>query len=231
MTASTDRRVKREALELGATDFLNKPVNSAELVARVRNALAVKAYQDYLKNYAQELNRQVYLRTADLAGSRLELVHCLSRAIEYRNDEVPLRAVRVGRYAGIIARQAGENEQFVELIEHAAPLRDIGMLALPDPILRKSGKLTPEEFEMMQRMPPDGRHHFEQMSPDQWQVFKEHTSLGKTLFGGGKLTRHGDGGPDCLDAPRKLGRNGLSPGALRRTDSAARPYHGGGRRL
>ena len=95
---------------------------------------------------------------------------------------MPPREVRVGRYAGIIARQAGDNEQFVELIEHAAPLHDIGMFALPDSILRKSGKLSPDELEMMQECPAEGRHRFEQMSPDEWQAFKEHPSLGKTLL-------------------------------------------------
>ena len=106
-TASDNVQVKLEALELGATDFLTKPVNAAELVVRVRNALVVKAHHDHLKNYARELAEQVRHRTAELAASRLELIHCLARAAEYRDNETGRHVIRVGRYAEIIARRMG----------------------------------------------------------------------------------------------------------------------------
>ena len=80
LTASDSDETRFRALELGATDFLGKPVNTSELVARVRNALLVKAHHDHLKNYSKELENQVRRRTAELAASRLELIHCLARA-------------------------------------------------------------------------------------------------------------------------------------------------------
>ena len=132
-----------EALELGAADFLSKPVNSAELIVRVRNALLVKAHHDHLKNYARELEQQVRRRTAELAASRLELIHCLARTAEFRDNETGRHVVRVGRYAEIIARQLGMDEESIELIGHAAPLHDMGKVGIPDCVLLKPGKLAP----------------------------------------------------------------------------------------
>ncbi len=77
LTASNDRETKLQALELGATDFLAKPVDPSELVPRVRNALVVKAHQDHLASYAEHLEKQVRLRTAELTLSRREVVECL----------------------------------------------------------------------------------------------------------------------------------------------------------
>ena len=126
-------------------------MNAAELVVRVRNALLVKAHHDHLKNYARDLEHQVRQRTAELAASRLELIHCLARAAEYRDNETGRHVIRVGRYAEIIARQLGLDDETVELIEHAAPLHDMGKVGIPDAILLKPGKLSPDEFEIMQK--------------------------------------------------------------------------------
>ncbi len=181
-TAFDNVQVKLEALELGATDFLTKPINAAELVVRVRNALVVKAHHDHLKNYARELADQVRHRTAELAASRLELIHCLARAAEYRDNETGRHVIRVGRYAEIIARRMGLDPQFVELIEHAAPLHDMGKVGIPDMILLKPGTLSPEEFEMMQRHCIYGKRTFEPMSRDEWRMFKSHTFLGEMIM-------------------------------------------------
>lgn len=182
LTASDSEETKIEALNLGASDFLSKPFNSSELVLRLRNALLVKAYDDHLKDHASELTRQVRLRTAELAASRLELIHCLARAAEYRDNETGRHVLRVGRYAGILARQMGLDEETVELIEHAAPLHDMGKVGIPDEILLKPGKLTPEEFEIMQKHSAYGKHTFEPMSCDEWRMFKSHTFLGEMIM-------------------------------------------------
>ena len=70
LTACTDDQVKREALELGATDFLTKPVDPNDLAPRVRNALLAKAHQDHLENYAQQLTRQICQKTEELLRVR-----------------------------------------------------------------------------------------------------------------------------------------------------------------
>ena len=183
LTASDSDETRMQALELGATDFLGKPANSSELVARVRNALLVKAHHDHLKSYSKELENQVRRRTAELAASRLELIHCLARAAEYRDNETGHHVMRVGRYAGTIARKLGLDENLVELIEHAAPLHDMGKIGIPDAILLKPGKLTPEEYEVMQNHSVYGKRTFQPMSNDEWRAFQNHTFLGEMIMG------------------------------------------------
>ncbi|MGO9112466.1 MAG: HD domain-containing phosphohydrolase [Thermoguttaceae bacterium] len=182
LTAADTEQTKIEALELGAEDFLSKPVNAAELIVRVRNALLVKAHHDHLKNYAQELEQQVRRRTAEVAASRLELIHCLARTAEFRDNETGRHVVRVGRYAEIIARELGMDEQSIELLGHAAPLHDMGKVGIPDSILLKSDKLTPDEFEIMQKHSIYGQRTFEPMSEDDWQTFKSHTFMGEVIM-------------------------------------------------
>lgn len=182
LTAADNEETKLEALHLGAADFLGKPVNPAELVVRVRNALLVKKHHDHLKDYAKKLEDQVRVRTAELAASRLELIHCLARAAEYRDNETGRHVIRVGRYSGIIARHMGLDDHYVEQIEHAAPLHDMGKLGIPDMILLKPDKLTPEEYEIMQKHSVFGKRTFEPMSQDEWRTFRSHTFLGEMIM-------------------------------------------------
>ena len=118
-------------------------------------------------------------RTAELAASLLELIHCLARAAEYRDNETGRHVVRVGRYAEIIARQLRLDEEAIELIGHAAPLHDMGKVGIPDGILLKPDKLALDELEIMQRHTVDGKHTFEPMSRDEWRTFKSHTFWGR----------------------------------------------------
>jgi putative two-component system response regulator len=149
MTASTDAATKHTALELGAADFLSKPIDPHELVPRVRNTLTNKLAQDRLKNSTVELERLVRERTTDLVVSREEVVHCLARACEYRDNDTGQHIIRVGRYVGLIAHKLGFPQVQVENLDLAARLHDIGKIAIPDDILRKPGKLEPHQIELM----------------------------------------------------------------------------------
>lgn len=182
LTAVDDRNTKAAALNLGATDFLTKPLDTAELQARVRNVLAVKSYQDQLRNHARHLEEQVQQRTSELELSRLEVIHCLGRAAEYRDNETGRHVVRVGKYAAIIAEELGLDAETVELIRYAAPLHDVGKIAIPDSILLKPGKLTPDEFEMMQKHCGYGKKVFEPMSMEDWRAVAGHTSAGADVM-------------------------------------------------
>jgi putative two-component system response regulator len=157
LTAVGDARIKQKALELGATDFLTKPVDPSELVLRVSNALVVKAHYDHLASYSVDLEHQVKARTAELAASRRELVHTLARAAEFRDNETAHHISRVGRFAGIIARQMGFSEVASDLLEEAALLHDVGKIGIPDAILLKPGKLTGDEYETMKQHCAFGR--------------------------------------------------------------------------
>jgi putative two-component system response regulator len=175
VTAATDSDLKSEALNLGVTDFLSKPVDPVDLMPRVRNALQVKHYQD-------ELEERVRQRTADLEYSRLEVIHCLARAAEYRDNETGRHVIRVGCYSGIIARELGMSDEQVHIIEQAATLHDLGKIAIPDSILLKPGKLTPEETELMQKHGGFGKKICSRMSGDEFQHFTAHTTLGASII-------------------------------------------------
>ena len=181
VTASDDESLRAEALELGATELLSKPLRNTELLPRVRNVLLLKSHITHLQSYSQELERQVRRRTAELLGSRTELIHCLARLAEYRDNETGRHVIRVGRYSGLIARQLGLDEDTCELIENAAPLHDIGKIGIPDAILLKEGKLTPEEYEIMQRHVALGKGAFEPMSQHEMRTIRSHTVLGEMM--------------------------------------------------
>jgi putative two-component system response regulator len=157
LTATTDAQTKTAALELGATDFLPKPVEASDLVPRVRNSLLVKSHHDHLASYSHELERQVRLRTVELEASRLHVVHCLARAAEYRDDDTGRHVMRVGRFAGIVAREMQLPADFCNMVETAALLHDVGKIGIPDSILLKPGRLDPEEFKFMQQHCEMGR--------------------------------------------------------------------------
>ncbi len=144
LTAATDRDMKIKALELGATDFLAKPLDAQDLIARVHNALLVKSYQDNLEMKVQQ-------RTRELQLSQQEVLNCLARAGEYRDNETGQHVLRVSRYVGIIARELGMDRAAISMIQQASTLHDIGKVGIPDSILLKPGKLTEDEYNRMKQ--------------------------------------------------------------------------------
>lgn len=183
LSASNDRETRLEALELGATDFLEKPVDRVELIVRLRNALILKTHRDRLEQYSEQLEEAVRQRTAELAASRLEVVHCLARASEFRDDITGRHVFRVGRFAGIIGSELGMSKHQAHLLELAAQLHDVGKIAVPDGILLKEGKLEPEEYAVMKKHCSLGTRVFQKMDPAQWTAFREHAALGGELLG------------------------------------------------
>ena len=179
LTGETDRDTRLQVLELGATDFLNKPIDRDELTARLRNALLTRRSQDQLREYAARLETTV----EQLNGSRTELIQCLARAAEYRDNETGRHVIRVGYYARLLAERAGMDDVFVELIALAAQLHDIGKIGIPDSILLKPGKLTEEEYEIMQKHSGMGHRVLERTSSDETSVLRDHTSIGEQILG------------------------------------------------
>jgi len=151
LTASDDRMIRLKVLELGVSDFLNKPVDEMELSTRLRNVIEAKLYRDRLSNSAQTLQRDVHRRVRELETSRREVVQCLARAAEYRDDNMGRHVLRVGRYAALLAAAMGMQEVVVETIELAAQLHDVGKIGIPDQILHKPGRLDADEMKQMRK--------------------------------------------------------------------------------
>ncbi len=151
LTGAADRSIKRKALDLGATDLLNKPVDGDDLVARVRSAIRLKTYQDELKCQNSVLEQKVRTRTRQLEASRLDILWRLGKAAEYRDEQTGNHVVRVGYYSRVIANAYGADRDFVDRLFFAAPLHDIGKIGIPDSILLKTGKLTDDEWHIMKQ--------------------------------------------------------------------------------
>ena len=182
LTASTDADTKHEALELGATDFLNKPVDPLDLTPRMRNALVVKAHHDTLTQYAWELELEVAARTTEIAAAQQELVQCLAQVAEHRDNETGQHVTRVAKYAGIIARSLECDPHFVTLIEQAAPLHDMGKICVPDSILNDPGKLDAEEFEFIREHCGFEEERTVRASCDDATAVKNHTLAGARIL-------------------------------------------------
>jgi putative two-component system response regulator len=182
LTATGDRETRVKALELGASDFLNKPVDPCDLAPRVRNALALKLHQDHLNNYIGELTCLVDQRTQELDQARREVFNCLARAAEFRDDDTGNHVMRVGKYAGIIARGLGWHPFNIMELEMAAQLHDIGKIGVPDSILHKPGKLDPQEFDIMKNHPGYGRRILDDIIVNPGDKEQAHSQVGSKIL-------------------------------------------------
>jgi putative two-component system response regulator len=163
VTALQDVNDRVKALEVGAEDFLTKPVDRMELRARVRSLLKVKAYNDHMVNYRQELESEVRRRTLEiqetnkklekahekLRGASLETIFRLSRAAEFKDEDTGAHIISMSRISARIAKQYGLSQTTVEAILYASPMHDIGKIGIPDRILLKNGPLNDEEWTVM----------------------------------------------------------------------------------
>ncbi len=150
LTGLADHTLKRRALDLGATDLLTKPVEPEDLLARIRNAIQIKAYQDELQASNESLERKVQERTEELFHSRLDIIWRLAKAAEHRDAETGNHVIRVGCSSRLIAEALGHKRGFVETLFLAAPLHDIGKIGIPDTILLRRGPLGPGQGAKLQ---------------------------------------------------------------------------------
>lgn len=160
ITAETDVAVRRQALDLGVTDFLNKPVDRVELQARIRNLLNLASAQRELSDRAIQLRAEVDRATATIRRREIETIMRLTRAAEFRDANTGMHVIRVGEMCAALARAMGLPDAECEMLLLAAPMHDVGKVATPDDILLKPGKLT----------------------ADEWTVMKEHTSVGYQIL-------------------------------------------------
>ena len=166
ITADVSPPTKHRALADGATDFLTKPIDAAEVVLRVHNLLETRCLHRQLEGENERLEVKVRERTQELENTQLEVLARLALAAEFRDDTTGEHTRRVGHVSALLAEALGLPITQVTLIRQAAPLHDVGKIGIPDTILLKPGKLTSEEFA----------------------VIKTHATIGSNMLGGGLFT-------------------------------------------
>lgn len=162
LTAQRDHPTRLQALESGAKDFINKPFESTEILARINNMLEVRLLHNQVRDNNKILEIKVAARTQELEQTRLEVIYRLGRAAEFRDNETGMHVIRMSSYSKILAQTIGLPEKECELILNASPMHDIGKIGIPDRILLKKGKLTEEE----------------------WVIMKTHSEIGAKLLSG-----------------------------------------------
>jgi putative two-component system response regulator len=150
ITGKKGEEALNEALDKGANDFIAKPFNQSEVTLRVRNLLKVRQAFKMQKQINDLLEKKVAQRTQELNCTTDNLIHCIAVAADLRDGETALHVIRVGKYAGILAKAIGLPGEVAYMIEKTAPMHDIGKIGIPDNILLKKGKLTATEKKIMQ---------------------------------------------------------------------------------
>ncbi len=156
ITVVDDRRVRYEALEAGATDFLIKPLDEHETRARCANLLELRRHKIVLSDQARVLQYQVDRSVSEIHERELETLAKLAKAGEFRDQTTGHHLTRMARYSQLIGTNLGLVMDTVHVLEVAAPMHDIGKIGIPDSILLKKGPLTPEEDGVMKNHPRIG---------------------------------------------------------------------------
>jgi putative two-component system response regulator len=158
VTALHDTKDRVTGIEAGCDDFISKPVDKTEVVARVKSLLKVKAYNDLMQNYQKELESAVAARTEELKKATekiktasLDTIFRLATASEYKDKDTGAHIKRMSLYCAAIARCMGLDESASTAILHAAPMHDIGKIGIPDRILAKTDYLSSAEREIMKQ--------------------------------------------------------------------------------
>ena len=166
VTAMSEVEDETKGLNMGAVDYITKPISPAIVLARVRTHLA-------LYDQTRELEKKVQERTAELKSTRMEIIQRLGRAAEYKDNETGLHVVRMSHYSRLIATHMNANEEWVELLFCAAPMHDIGKIGIPDATLLKPGKLNEQEWEKMRKHPEFGAEIIGDNNSELLQMAKE----------------------------------------------------------
>jgi putative two-component system response regulator len=156
VASEPNRHDRQLALALGVQDYVGKPVGSQEFDLSVRALIERQQMQRSLEDENKTLATRVQESREDLEDARTELLERLALAAEFRDDDTHEHTQRVGRTAAALAESVGLSTAEIELVRRAAPLHDIGKVGVSDTILLKPGKLSPEEYEVMQQHVPIG---------------------------------------------------------------------------
>ncbi|MBM4038001.1 MAG: response regulator [Planctomycetes bacterium] len=170
ITGYADSGTAREAIRLGAYDYITKPFDLNDVVFSLARAIERRALLVENREYRKDLEAKVEQRTRDLSeamarlegslrdiqAAHIESIFVLSRVTELNDEYTGNHIRRVSRYCAEIARRLGCSPEFVEQITYSSPMHDIGKISIPSNILGKPGKLTSEEFEVVKQHTVNG---------------------------------------------------------------------------
>jgi putative two-component system response regulator len=157
LTAKMEVADEEEGFELGAVDFIHKPIAPSIVLARVRTHLQIVAWQTFLEDKSAWLEREVNRQVTEVLHLQEASIRVMVSLAEFRDECTGNHVRRTQTYVRLLAEYLGKQERdrefltplHIDQITKAAPLHDIGKIAIPDDILLKPGKHTPEEFEIM----------------------------------------------------------------------------------
>jgi len=157
LTAKVDAADEELGFEVGAVDFIHKPIAPAIVLARVRTHLQIKAWQNFLQDQSAWLQKEVDRRVDEVLHLQEASIRVMVSLAEFRDECTGNHIRRTQTYVRLLAERLSQRErdrefltpEHIDQIAKAAPLHDIGKIAIPDHILLKPGKHTPEEFEIM----------------------------------------------------------------------------------
>ncbi|HXC37332.1 MAG TPA: two-component system response regulator [Burkholderiales bacterium] len=165
LTAKTEVEDEQAGFDVGAVDYITKPISPPIVMARVKTQLELKAAADFLRDKNTYLESEVQRRTREVQVIQDVTIMAMGSLAETRDNETGKHIRRTQNYVRALARQLQPDPKFapelsdayIELLYKSAPLHDIGKVGIPDAILLKPGKLTPEEFEIMKTHTTLGR--------------------------------------------------------------------------
>ncbi len=162
MSALNDTFDKVAGFEAGGVDYITKPFQHEEVLARVNTHLTLKHLREQVAEQNTFLEQRVKQRTQELDAIRLHVIRSLGRAAEYRDNETGRHVIRMSKCAARLAKALDLDDDACEMILNASPMHDVGKIGIPDHILLKPGKLE----------------------PDEWSVMKTHATIGEEILSG-----------------------------------------------
>lgn len=144
VTAQCEVQNENKGFEIGAVDYIVKPYNPLIVKSRVATHLA-------LHNQKITLEEEVHARTKEIKRNQLEIINCLSRAAEFKDNETGMHVIRMSHYSRILAEAINVDKKWSQLLFEVAPMHDIGKIGISDHVLKKNGSLNSDEWTHMKQ--------------------------------------------------------------------------------
>lgn len=156
VTSMNEDEDQARGFELGAADYLTKPVSAPVVLARVRTHLALYERNHRLEELVADRTAALSAKGRELEATQLAIIQRLARAAEFRDNETGMHVIRFSKFARLLAKRIGMSDTDADQMMHASLMHDVGKIGVPDNVLLKPGRLTEEEFEVIKRHPEIG---------------------------------------------------------------------------